>query len=120
MKKLGDLTKVITNGTTPTSVGFKFEVEGVNFVKVESIALNGDFIEHKFAHISDKANTVFKRSQLKEGDILFSIAGALGWTAIVTSEILPANTNQALSIIRLKPNEKFFKFQSHHSKNKNV
>ena len=109
MKNLGDLTEVITKGTTPTSVGFKFEAEGVNFVKVESIALNGDFIEYKFAHISDEANTALKRSQLKEGDILFSIAGALGRTAIVTNKILPANTNQALSIIRLKPNENILK-----------
>jgi len=39
---------------------------------------------------------------LKEGDVLFSIAGALGRTAVVPSEILPANTNQALAILRLK------------------
>lgn len=33
---------------------------------------------------------------------MFSIAGALGRVAIVSDEILPANTNQALAIIRLK------------------
>ena len=43
-----------------------------------------------------------KRSQLKEGDILFSIAGTLGRVTSVNKAILPANTNQALSIIRLK------------------
>ena len=42
------------------------------------------------------------RSQLQAGDILFSIAGALGRTAVVTEEILPANTNQALAILRIK------------------
>ncbi|GGD26326.1 restriction endonuclease subunit S [Flavobacterium orientale] len=104
-KKLGDLTEVITKGTTPTSVGFNFEDEGVNFVKIESITSNGNFIVNKFAHISSKANEALKRSQLKEGDILFSIAGALGRTAIVSKDILPANTNQALSIIRLKVDE---------------
>lgn len=36
-----------------------------------------------------------------EGDILFSIAGAIGRVAIVTKEMLPANTNQALAIIRI-------------------
>lgn len=40
------------------------------------------------------------RSKLKTNDILFSIAGTLGRTAIVSSDILPANTNQALAIIR--------------------
>ena len=46
---------------------------------------------------------------MKENDILFSIAGALGRVAIVDSSILPANTNQALAIIRLK-NKDFTKF----------
>ncbi|MCR4313674.1 MAG: restriction endonuclease subunit S, partial [Candidatus Uhrbacteria bacterium] len=41
------------------------------------------------------------RSQLKEGDILFSIAGTLGRTAKVTKRDLPANTNQALALVRL-------------------
>ena len=44
---------------------------------------------------------MLRRSQLQENDILFSIAGALGRVAIVKKDILPANTNQALSIIRL-------------------
>ena len=102
--RLGDLTTVITKGTTPTSVGFKFLDNGVNFIKIESITKTGTFIKNKFAYISEKANLALKRSQLQEGDILFSIAGALGRTAVVTKDILPANTNQALSIIRLKEN----------------
>lgn len=102
--KLGDLCDVITKGTTPTSVGFKFESDGVNFVKVESLTSNNDFIPAKFAKISPECNESLKRSQLQKGDILFSIAGALGRTAIVSEDILPANTNQALAIIRLKPN----------------
>ena len=100
--KLGDLCDVI-KGTTPTSVGFKFESDGINFIKVESQPQNNGFIPAKFAKISDDCNDL-KRSQLQKGDILFSIAGALGRTAIVTEDILPANTNQALAIIRLKSN----------------
>lgn len=109
IEKLGNLTEIITKGTTPTSVGFKFETEGVNFIKIESITLNGNFIKNKFSYISHEANKALKRSQLREGDILFSIAGALGRTAIVTNDILPANTNQALSIIRLKTGENVLK-----------
>ena len=101
-KKLGELCTVITKGTTPTSVGHSFIDEGINFVKIESISLDGKFLPHKFAHISEEAHIALKRSQLQKGDILFSIAGALGRTALVTNKILPANTNQALSIIRLK------------------
>ena len=99
---LSSLVELITKGTTPTSVGYDFTDSGINFIKIESINLNGNFIKNKFAKIDKKCNEALKRSQLKEGDILFSIAGALGRTAIVTKEILPANTNQALAIIRLK------------------
>lgn len=99
---LGSISEVITKGTTPTSVGFKFTDSGVNFVKVESISANGQFLPQKFAAITEECNEALKRSQLREGDILFSIAGALGRTALVTADILPANTNQALALIRLK------------------
>ena len=101
--KLGDLTTVVTKGTTPTSIGYEFKDAGINFVKVESISNNGTFIPDKFAKIDDECNAQLKRSQLEENDILFSIAGAIGRTAIVPKSILPANTNQALAIIRLKP-----------------
>lgn len=103
IKKLGELASVITKGTTPTSIGHQFVDEGINFVKVESISQTGAFICNKFAHVTAECHQVLKRSQLQAGDILFSIAGALGRTAIVTPEILPANTNQALALVRLKP-----------------
>lgn len=99
--RLGDVASKITKGTTPTSVGFNFIDEGINFIKAESISENGEFIENKFDHISDKCNEKLARSQLQENDILFSIAGVIGRTAIVKKEILPANTNQALAIIRV-------------------
>lgn len=102
IRKLGDLSDLITKGTTPTSVGHAFVSEGINFIKVESISSNGEFIESKLARISQDCHDSLRRSQLKSGDILFSIAGALGRTAFVNDDIVPANTNQALAIIRLK------------------
>ncbi len=53
-------------------------------------------------YISEECHKAMKRSQLEDGDLLFSIAGAIGRCAIVPSSILPANINQALAIIRLK------------------
>ena len=102
IKRLGDLSDLITKGTTPTSIGHAFVSEGINFIKVESISENGQFVESKFAHITQDCHDALKRSQLKDGDILFSIAGALGRTALVIETILSANINQALAIIRLK------------------
>lgn len=104
VKKLGEMTQLITKGTTPTSVGFDFTESGVNFIKVESLNKNGNIENDKIAFISERCNEVLSRSQIKEGDILFSIAGALGRVGIIKREIVPANTNQALGIIRLKEN----------------
>ena len=99
--RLGDVSTVITKGTTPTSVGYNFVERGINFIKIESITEDGNFIEDKFAYITNECNEKLSRSQLKENDILFSIAGAIGRVAIVDKSILPANTNQALAIIRV-------------------
>ena len=99
--RLGDIAATITKGTTPTTIGFPFVDTGINFVKIESIDEAGNFLPDRFAHITDECNRKLGRSKLEENDILFSIAGAIGRTAIVPKSILPANTNQALAIIRI-------------------
>lgn len=98
--RLGDITERITKGTTPTTLKRNFVEKGINFVKAESMDGDGSFLLEKFAFIDDETHTVLKRSQLASGDVLISIAGTIGRTAMVTDEILPANTNQAVAIIR--------------------
>src|SRR5690606_36558180 len=97
---LGNLATTITKGTTPTTMGFPFQSEGINFIKVESLGKN--YIDKSLIYnfISEGAHEALKRSQLVSGDLLFSIAGTIGKTALVRDEDLPANTNQALAIIR--------------------
>ncbi|WP_410531956.1 restriction endonuclease subunit S [Streptococcus salivarius] len=93
--KLGDFCDLITKGTTGKS---QSEQGMVNFVKVENLKDNEIY---PIVKISEEEHFgSLKRSILYEGDILFSIAGTLGRTAIVKNNILPANTNQALAIIR--------------------
>lgn len=99
--RLGDLSDVITKGTTPTSVGFQFTEDGINFIKVESVTSDHRLNPDRFAKIDSGCHAALKRSQIQENDILFSIAGALGRCAIANKGVLPANTNQALAIIRL-------------------
>ena len=98
---LGDITSVITKGTTPTTLGHGYTEYGINFVKVESLTDDGVIAVEKLAHIDEKAHDALARSKLQEGDILFSIAGAIGRTAQVTASVLPANTNQAVALIRV-------------------
>jgi type I restriction enzyme S subunit len=102
VKRLREECGLITKGTTPTSLGKDFTSSGINFIKIETLEENGSVIKDKVAFIDEETNNLLKRSQLAERDILVSIAGALGRIAIVKADILPANTNQALAIVRLK------------------
>lgn len=99
---LDSITTKITKGTTPTSVGCTFENNGINFIKSESLGNSRNLDRSKFAFISEQTHEKLKRSQIETNDILFSMAGMfLGKTAIVTSDLIPANTNQAVAIIRI-------------------
>ncbi|WP_404791464.1 restriction endonuclease subunit S [Altericista sp. CCNU0014] len=97
---LSDICSGITKGTTPTTLGHQFTESGINFIKAESITDEGDFVAHKFAKISKETHQSLKRSIVQNGDLLCSIAGTIGRIAIVDNSILPANTNQAVAIIR--------------------
>ena len=108
--QLSEIAELITKGTTPTTLGYEFQDEGVKFLKTECFDENGGFIENKAAHISEECHERLKRSQLKAGDILFSIAGAIGRVAIVSEEMLPANTNQALAIIRISDEQVYLPY----------
>ena len=103
---LKEFSELITKGTTPSSVGCEFVEEGINFIKSESISDSKYLNSSKYEHIDILTDAKLKRSRLKEGDLLFSIAGAyLGKVAIVQSKDLPANTNQAVGIVRLNRNK---------------
>ncbi len=105
MNKIADFAKIITKGTTPSTIGGDFIDEGINFIKVESITSTGTLEKNSLQKISDSINKKMKRSQLQENDLLITIAGALGRAYVVEKEVLPANTNQAVGIIRLNLNK---------------
>ncbi|MBW6503864.1 restriction endonuclease subunit S [bacterium] len=97
---VGDVASRVTKGTTPTTIGGQFVEGGINFVKVESIADDGRIENQKLAHIDESTNALLSRSILCHNDILFTIAGTIGRVALVPESILPANTNQAVAIVR--------------------
>lgn len=110
--KLLELCQRITKGTTPSTIGGDYSDNGVNYIKSESLSYSKRSLDKsKFTKISEETNKKLFRSILKENDILLSIAGAfLGKTAIVLQEDLPANTNQAVAIIRTNPKYIDYKF----------
>jgi type I restriction enzyme S subunit len=98
---LGDLCVTVTKGTTPTTLKRQFVEKGINFVKAESILDNHSIDFNKLASIDEETNTLLGRSIIQAEDIIFTIAGTLGHFSFVGADILPANTNQAVAIIRV-------------------
>ncbi|WP_340124370.1 restriction endonuclease subunit S [Methylobacter svalbardensis] len=115
---LESIIEVVTKGTTPTTYGMPFTDEGVNFVKAE--ALNGDVSLERsgFTFITEATHEKLKRSQLAKDDVLITIAGAnVGKCGFVREEDLPANTNQAVGIVRVDPEKALPRFVYYHFKN---
>ena len=100
MSYLKDFCEIITKGTTPSTYGYSFKNSGIKFIRSENIT-DSRIISKVSLHISKEANEKLKRSILLKDDVLMSIAGAyLGKLALITEMDLPANTNQAVAIIR--------------------
>lgn len=97
---LSELCHVVTKGTTPTTLGKPFVESGIIFIKAESILADHSLDKSKFAFIDEETNALLKRSVIHAGDIVFTIAGTLGRFALIDDNALPANTNQAVAIIR--------------------
>ena len=100
--KLKHLSTIISKGTTPSTIGRDVLSSGnIRFIKAENIVNNGVSIYPEF-YIDETTQKMLKRSNLKANDLLFVIAGAtIGKVAILPKELTPANTNQAISFIRL-------------------
>lgn len=109
VKEIACISNLITKGTTPMTYGYNFENTGVNFIKAENINNMGKIDISNLLKISKECHDKLNRSKIYENDLLLSIAGTLGKTSIANSEIIPANTNQAIAIIRLN-NSVFTKY----------
>ena len=70
-------------------------------IRVENISEDGNLNLGAVKFISPATHALQARSQLCPGDILFSIAGALGRSAVVPDALVEANTNQAVALVRL-------------------
>lgn len=108
-RKLEDISSVITKGTTPKDKSWRGEV---NYVKTESIDSNSGNISVMAKTSLEEHEGYLKRSQLQDGDVLFTIVGTLGRIGVVKNKDLPANTNQQIAIIRLNNANNRFVFHA--------
>lgn len=101
--KLGELTKLITKGSSPSWQGVSYTTEdkGILFVTSENVG-NKKMLLKKRKYVESKFNDMHRSSILQKGDLLTNIVGAsIGRTAVFNEDIKDANINQAVSIIRL-------------------
>ncbi len=100
--RLGELATLVTKGTTPRGGNVAYSNEGIGFLRAENVAGIKDLDLSNLKYIDEDTHKNFlKRSIINENDLLITIAGTLGRTAIVKKENLPLNANQAISIVRL-------------------
>jgi len=100
--RLGEISSIITKGTTPTSVGFDFAEIGIPFLRVQNLVDGKVDLTKTPLFISEATHRALSRSTIYPGDILISIAGTIGRVAIVSDDALEMNSNQAIGIVRLK------------------
>ncbi|MGI0492403.1 restriction endonuclease subunit S [Alkalinema pantanalense CENA528] len=98
---LRSIAKVITKGTTPTSIGHSFSQTGIPFLRVNNID-NHYITLDDVLFIDGQTDAALARSRIHPRDILVSIAGTVGRTAVVAPSHPAMNCNQAVAIIRLQ------------------
>lgn len=103
--ELREITDLITKGASPKWQGFSYVVSqgsGTLFITSENVReMRLDLDTPKY--VESGFNRVAGRSMLRPGDLLTNIVGAsIGRTAIYDRDT-PANINQAVCLIRLKP-----------------
>jgi type I restriction enzyme S subunit len=99
------LSKNILSGITPKSGSDAYvEDKGIAFIRSGDFNADGTVNEDDLIYLAPAIHDgLMKRSQLEKNDVLFAIVGAtIGKVGIFTGDY-PANINQAVCAVRLKP-----------------
>jgi type I restriction enzyme S subunit len=99
LESLEQLSAFITKGATPTTYGFKWESQGVLFLRSECVSENGLDLSQSM-YISAAAHSVLRRSQVCDGDLLITITGNVG-RVIFLKGVGIANLNQHIARVRV-------------------
>jgi len=101
--KLTDLVE-LKGGATP--LGSNYIEHGIPFLRIQNIGEN-ELVLDEVAFISEDTHEgLLKRSQLKSGDVLFTITGRIGSVAVVPDEMKAGNINQHMVRMRIKNRDK--------------
>lgn len=98
---LTKVSEVVTKGTTPTTLGKQFVSSGIPFLRAQNINGSNIILNDELLFIDEATNKLLSRSKIKSNDVLLSIAGSIGRSAVVPEHYPLLNCNQAIAIIRL-------------------
>lgn len=97
--KVGELTTLVSSGSTPLGGSSVYQDEGVLFIRSQNVLMNKfDFTD--IAHISDEIYNSMARTQVQMNDVLLNITGASIGRIHRYMFKDKANVNQHVSIIR--------------------
>ena len=100
--RLNNISKTITKGTTPRGGNVAYSSTGIGFLRAENVGGFDELDLSKLKFVTEEEHQGFlSRSIIEADDVLITIAGTLGRTALVKEKHLPLNANQAVSIVRL-------------------
>ncbi len=105
LKKLRDISVLITSGITPKAGGDAYTdaLSGIAFIRSGDININGNINFDELLYIKPEVhNKQMKSSKVLNNDIMIAIVGAtIGQIGIYHSD-KEANINQAIALVRLK------------------
>ena len=107
VKKLKDLSVLITNGTTPDGGDKNYTNNGIMFLRSQNIWKNRMELD-EVVYISEEMNNKMKKSQVQHNDILITKTGrintensSLGRAALFEGKNNSANINGHVYLVRL-------------------
>jgi type I restriction enzyme S subunit len=96
------LEQIATFAGGATPLGADYSEEGIPFLRIQNVGDNKLVLDDVAYINNDIHESELKRSQLAPRDVLITITGRIGTSAVVTDELEKANINQHIVRMRLK------------------
>lgn len=98
--RMGELASKVGSGVTPKGGSSSYLEIGIPMIRSQNV-VNGPIKWNNMAYISQEQHDKMERSKLQPKDVLLNISGAsIGRTAMVPDDMIDANVNQHVCIIR--------------------
>ena len=104
MAKLGEVCDILNGYAFKSN---QYTTSGVRIIRISNVQKG--YIEDKSPVYYPCDDENVKKYELKQNDLLISLTGNVGRTALLEEKFLPAALNQRVSCVRLKETEKVLK-----------